>query len=184
MAKPKLIILNGAPGAGKSTLAERYADEHPLTLRMDIDEIRRLISHWRELNEASGPMSKHMAAAMVRIHLQSGHDVIVPQIYRKAEYLEELEQIAREVGANFYEILLFTEKDEAIRRFIERNKREGYPTGFRPGGITDRGGREQKLASMYDEMMAVVAQRPNTIRIQSIQNDIDGTYRQLLDAVP
>ena len=183
MTKPKLIILNGAPGAGKSTLAERYADEHPLTLHMDIDDIRMHISHWRELNEQSGPMAKNMVAAMIRIHLQSGHDVIVPQIYRKTKYLEELEQIAREADADFYEILLFAEKDEALKHFIERGKREGYPTGFRPGDIIDREGREQKLASMNDEMMAVVAKRPNTIRVQVIANYINCIYRQLLGAI-
>jgi len=40
---PRLILLNGPPAAGKSTLAQMYADEHPLTLNLDIDKIRSLL---------------------------------------------------------------------------------------------------------------------------------------------
>ncbi|TCO60925.1 hypothetical protein [Actinocrispum wychmicini] len=31
---PRLIHLNGPPAIGKSTLAERYVDDHPALLRM------------------------------------------------------------------------------------------------------------------------------------------------------
>jgi cytidylate kinase len=31
---PRLIVINGPPGCGKSTLAQMYADEHSLTLML------------------------------------------------------------------------------------------------------------------------------------------------------
>lgn len=37
---PRVIMLNGPPGCGKSTLARRYVGEHPFTLNLDIDRIR------------------------------------------------------------------------------------------------------------------------------------------------
>ncbi|WP_410647284.1 hypothetical protein [Amycolatopsis sp. cmx-4-54] len=36
---PRLSVLNGPPACGKSTLARRYAEEHPLTLNLDVDDV-------------------------------------------------------------------------------------------------------------------------------------------------
>lgn len=177
--KPKLIILNGALGVGKSTLAERYATEHPLTLKLDIDEVRRWISNYREEKEVSGPLAKKMAGEMARVHLKEGHDVVISQIFTQPEPLESLGGIAKECGADFYELLLSISKEDSIRRFIERGKAEGYTDGFRPGGLITTGGREKKLAELYDGMMTLVSKRPHTRVIESVEGDIDGTYKNL-----
>lgn len=178
--KPKLIMLNGSLGIGKSTLASRFADEHPNTLNLDIDEIRRYISHWREETEQSATSSKQMALAMAKVHLGLGHDVVVPQIVRSLELFEAFEQVAKDTNADYYEILLFTEKDEAIRRFKELSYAQGYETGFRPGGLIDRGGCEEKLATMYDEMIETSDKRPNTAKIEVGLGSIEGTYAEIL----
>jgi len=39
-----LLLLNGLPGVGKSTLAEAWAGRHPGTLNLDVDMVRSLIS--------------------------------------------------------------------------------------------------------------------------------------------
>ncbi len=181
--KPKLIILNGALGVGKSTLAERYAAEHPLTLKLDIDEVRRLMSNYREEKEISGLLAKKMAGEMARVHLKEGYDVVISQIFTQTEPLEGLEGIAEECGADFYELLLSISKEDSIRRFIERGKAEGYTDGFRPGGLVTTGGKEKKLAEMYDGMMTLVSKRPHTRIVESVEGDIDGTYKNLMEAV-
>ena len=114
--KPKLIVLNGPLGIGKSTLAEKYADNHPLTLKLDIDNIWSTISHWREQKEISGPLSKRIALSMARIVLNDGHDVIVPQILQTEELANRFQELAIECNADYYEVLLSVSKDEAIRR--------------------------------------------------------------------
>ena len=182
VTQSKLVILNGPLGIGKSTLARRYADEHPLTLRLDIDDIRTYISHWRERADESARLSKAMALDMAQSHLNHGYDVVVPQIIRSIEFIEQFGRIALETHAKLVEVLLFANKDEAIRRFKERNYAQGYRSGFRPG-LIDSGGRETKLASMYDEMLAVAKQRPNTIYIEPVYGEEEATYRKLLTAV-
>jgi len=181
--KPKLIILNGPLGIGKSTLANRFAEEYPLTLRLDIDDMRTYISHWREQAEQSAVSSKQMALAMTKVHLLLGHSVVIPQIVRKTEFFEQFEEVAHETGADFFEVLLLTDKEEAIRRFKERNYAQGHASGFRPGGLIDTGGRETKLASMYDEMIETANQRPNTIKIEPELGKKDETYKELVERI-
>ena len=181
--KPKLIILNGPLGIGKSTIAKRYAEEHPLTLLLDIDNVWSMISDWREQKEISAPLSKKMAIEMACIHLQAGHDVIIPQIIQSSELAISFENTANDCEADYYEILLFAEKAESIQRFIERGKSQGHPTGFRTGGIIDSNGREEKLATMYDAMMSTAATRPNTIKLEPTLGDIDSTYTALIESI-
>lgn len=181
--KPKLLILNGALGVGKSTIAEKYAEEHPLTLKLDIDEVRRWISNFREKKEISEPLAKKIAGEMARVHLQAGYDVILSQIFTQAEYIENLGSIAKECNADFFEILLATSKENSIQRFIERGKSAGYRDGFRPGGLVTLGGKEKKLEQMYEDMMLMVSNRANTKIIESIEGDIAGTYNKLLESL-
>lgn len=177
--QPKCIILNGPLGVEKSTLATRYADEHPLTLKIDIDEVRRMISGYRERQDKSGPLSKKLAGEMMHAHLQEGHDVIISQIFTASEPIEKLRKIAHDCGADFYEFVLIAPKVEMIERFIERGKAAGYPDGFRPGGLVDINGREKKLEQLYDDMMASAEGR-EVIFISSKKGDIDGVYREIV----
>jgi predicted kinase len=43
-----LILLNGPPSSGKSTLARRWVLGHPLALNLDIDVVRGLLGAWAE----------------------------------------------------------------------------------------------------------------------------------------
>ena len=178
--KPKLILLNGPLGIGKTTLAKRYAEEHPLTLFLDIDDVWSMISHWREEKETSAPLSKEMALAMAHISLNAGNDVIIPQIVQTSELADSFKALSEEYHAEYIEVLLFVEKEEAIRRFIKRGQKAGNPTGFRPGGIIDTEGRETKLAEMYDNMIEVSEKKHDIIRIVPVLGDIDGTYSTLM----
>jgi predicted kinase len=178
--KPKLIIINGPLGSGKSTLAKKYADDHGLSLRLDIDDVWTLIGQWRENSEQSGDMAKKLAVEMARTHLKSGYDVVIPQIYRSTEQLDELEAIANESGAQYFEFLLSIPKDEAISRYVKRGQSLGYPDGFRPGSVVKRLGGIAKLEQMYDEMIAATEDRANTIKVEPTIDDVDNTYKLLI----
>ena len=178
--KPKLIVINGPLGIGKSTLAKRYAEEHPLTLVLDIDDVWAMLSHWREEKEKSAPLSKKMAIEMARVNLEAGHDVVIPQILQTAELADSFQQLAKDYNADYYEILLSVSKEEAINRFIKRGKAGGHPNGFRPGGIIDTSGRKKKLAEMYDSMIEVAKTRPHVIKVEPALGNIEETYSDLI----
>lgn len=183
LMNPKLIIINGPLGSGKSTLAKYYADKQPLTLVLDLDEVWAMISHWREKKEITSPLSRQMALEMARINLQEKNDVIVPQIIQTAELADSFQHLAKECHADYYEILLTIEKEESIKRFIERGKSQGHPTGFRAGGIIDSSGREKKLREMYERMENVATSRPDTIKIEPVFGDIEQTYQALIEQI-
>jgi hypothetical protein len=178
--KPKLIILNGPLGIGKSTLAKRYAGNHPLTLTLDIDDVWAMLGHWREERAIAQPLSIKIAIEMARIVLLEGHDVIVPQIIQDIELLFNFEKLAETCGASYHEILLYTDKHESIRRFITRGKSQGHPTGFREGGTIANEGREKKLAQMYDDMIKIARQRAKMVIVVPTYNNIEMTYSALL----
>ena len=54
----RLILLNGPPGIGKSTIGIRYATAHPLAFCLDVDLVRRSIGGWMDHPAESGLLSK------------------------------------------------------------------------------------------------------------------------------
>ncbi len=74
------MLLNGPPGVGKSTLARRYAAEHPLTLALEIDAVRAMLGSWLEETERSGLAARQLALSMAATHLRAGHDAEVSRL--------------------------------------------------------------------------------------------------------
>jgi predicted kinase len=114
-----LLVLNGAPGVGKSALAERYARDHALTLVVEIDDLRRRLGHW-ETTDATKAVARALALALVADHLGRGSDVVVPQFLGRREFADRLRAVAEEAGARFVEVVLIDEDDAVIARFRGR----------------------------------------------------------------
>lgn len=116
---PRLVLLNGPPGIGKSTLARRYLDDHALALDLDIDVLRAALGHW-QTDERSKALARSLAVVLARAHLASGHDVVVPQLVANPAFVAELEALAKEAGATFHEILLTDAPENVVARFLIR----------------------------------------------------------------
>jgi predicted kinase len=155
---PRLILLNGPPGCGKSALARMYVDQHPLALNLDIDRIRDLLGQWRSDPHAAGLLARGIALAAARTHLAAGHDVVVPQFLGRLTFIEQAEQVAAEAGASFHEVVLLDSKENSAARGAGRAS-------------------AAELPEMYDRLLAVVAERPGTKTVGTRDGDIDGAYR-------
>jgi len=174
--RPRLLVLNGPPAVGKSTLARRFADEHPRALRLDIDELREAIPHWRETPEESGLRARAAAVAMARAHLAAGQDVVIAQLYGGVDHLIELEEVARECDADFCEIVLVADVEATTARFIERGGAPLDDVRASPSGLD--GVRE-----LHARVERVRTQRPGAVVVEPVWGDLDATYAAVLAAI-
>jgi predicted kinase len=174
-------MLNGPPGVGKSTLARRYVEDHPLTLGLDVDRIRDLIGGWRTDRDAAGVLARAAALGAARAHLTGGYSVIVPQFLARPQLLDQAAELAAAVGAAFHELVLWDGREAAVRRFVARDRTApGAADSW--ASVTAAGGTPA-LQAMYDRLAALVAARPGARLVPTRHGDVEGAYRALLAAL-
>lgn len=174
----RLILLNGPPAVGKSTVAARYADHHPGTLNLDIDSLHYLIGGWREFGGRVHEFLRPMALAMAASHLAAGFPVIVPQYIARLEAVAAFEQIAGQHDAELLEVVLMVGRDEAVARFEDRQDDSEWTRHNRR--LVDDLGGEEFLGAMHDQLVTYLEHRPNAVRVTSRVDAIDDTFAELL----
>jgi Predicted kinase len=179
----RLILLNGAPGTGKSTLARRYVDDTPLALALDIDTVRRMLGASLVDPQASGLAARRVALAMAREHLISGHDVIVPQFLGRIDFVLELESLAASIAVPFVELVLIADPDEVVRRFSERSAEPESAEHRDASTLQSRSEGPEGLRDACARLDAVVAERPATRTIEVVDGEIDDAYAALRAAL-
>lgn len=177
----RLVLINGAPASGKSTLARLLAREWPLTLVVDLDSIRGSLGRWAEDPVAAGQVARRLGLAMAEAHLCTGRDVIVPQFLQRVDLVLALAEVSRQTGAEFVEVALVSDAAEAAHRFAAR------------AGSTDANHRDAELLqavpdaesieAMYHAMIEMLRSRPATRYLRTRPGDVGGTYTDLLRAL-
>lgn len=177
MKRPKCIVLNGFAGAGKTTIAQRYIEDHPMALAIEGDEMIIHMGQWTEYENDARKQVYELTKAMVATHLAAGYDVILPYLVMDARHMKAIEQIAKDSGAEFYEILLHNERDHAIERLMKRGT--WGEAGLPPITANDRPQIEKDIAIME----AQLEKRPRFKTITVKEDAIDETYRQVLACI-
>jgi predicted kinase len=174
-----LVLLNGPPASGKSTIAARLVLRRDLALNLDVDLIRALLGDWKTRPADAGVAARRLALTMARSHLESGHDVIVPQFLARPEFIEQLAATAAVAGARFVEIALILNRPDAIAAFERRSARPDS-TAHRDAAeaVTAAGGR-RALETMYDNFMTLLETRLDALRVDVSIGDVDETTNEV-----
>jgi predicted kinase len=103
----KLLLLNGHPGSGKSTVAREAALRVPRVAVLDVDFFRKFVSDYN-LSRKDVSMMWRATYALVEVYLSAGISVLVDRCVPEQEVIRKLQKQARKQGAVFQEIVLYT----------------------------------------------------------------------------
>jgi predicted kinase len=160
---PRLVLLNGLPGVGKSTLAVAWAARHPGTLTLDIDVVRTLVSG--DARETAEP-ARALGLAMAAEHLRGGHDVVVPQLVARTDQVPRFADAATRTGARFVHVLVEA-PDDAV---AERVAADAAP---------HRRDLGRAALAAYAAGLRELARRPGVLRLAN--DEIDSAVERLED---
>jgi broad-specificity NMP kinase len=167
----KLIILNGPPGVGKSTIAARLHQEIPSSVLIDVDELRRTIPNYRERREESLLLSYQRTAEMIEKELRGGHDVIIDKAISYSGTLDTLIETGKKCGAEIYEFLLFADKATVRKRADAR--------GYKPGSLLT----PEKVDELWEKANELRMHRPEAIVVDTTHADVDEVFKKVHQSI-
>jgi hypothetical protein len=173
----RLILLNGPPAAGKSTLARRWVADHPFALNLDLDRIWELIGGWQQDYRLAGSLARQLAAVMAGTHLHQQLDVIVPQYLGRPCFIDQLAGVAAEAGAEFRHLVLLPELASTLARFADRTDHT------LAGELAEQLGGQAGLAEAYRRLVELLPSRPEALVLRLGEATTDQAYARLRAAL-
>ncbi len=176
-----LVLLNGAPGVGKTSLARRLVADLPLALLVDNDSLRTQLGQWERRAESRG-IARTLALALSEAHLSAGHDVVIPQYVGRLEFVEQLASLAHRCGAEFLEVVLVTEANVATERFRARRAEHESSGAAHPEVDVPDADIDKVVLQAIEQLDDICSHRLSTRRVPANSN-LEETCAALLKLI-
>jgi hypothetical protein len=173
---PRLLHLNGPSLVGKSTLARRYAAEHPGTLNLDLDVLVGLVGGWQDDFASALAVARGHGTAIAVRHLEAGHDVVLPQLITSFDGHPWADDVAAQAGAEYVEVALLADSDEHERRLLAKRP-EHAVEAYTQQTLSEPDG--ELFGRIRLHLETYLAGRPATIRLDTSGLDADQAYLRL-----
>lgn len=173
---PRLIHLNGMPRVGKSTLARRYAEDHPGTLVLDIDVLAGLVGGWRDDFSATFGIARGHGLALATRHLAEGRDVVLPQLVTSHEQGPRFELAAEAAEAEYVEVALLVDVEQQRERLV--TKQPATEVEARIQELLEEPGSDL-VERIRGHLEDYLADRPGTLRLDTTDLSEDEAYAEL-----
>ena len=170
-----LIHLNGPSRVGKSTLARRYADDHPGTMCLEVDALVGQVDGWREDFSAAFVVARTRGLALAKSHLLHGQDVVVGQLVTIFDEGNPFEVAAAEVGARFVEVALLVDVDEHTCRLRQKEPASDVEARIQSGLETS-----DLVERIRGHLAEYLDGRPGTIHLDTTGLTTDQAYVRLM----
>src|SRR4051794_33140032 len=142
-----------------------------------------MLGGWQQRPADAGLLARACAIAAARVHLESGHDVVVPQYVGRPEFLRQLDELARDTGAAFVEIVLLDTRENSLARFARRTRAVARPEHAEAQALLDCTGGAAELGAMYDRLVELLRHRPKAQIVRTDDGDVAGTYRRVAGVI-